>query len=774
MSDIGKAYIQIVPSAKGLEGAISGQLDGEATKAGQSAGTSIVSTIKKAFIAAGIGKALLSTLQEGGKLQQSLGGIETLFKDNAEKVKGYAKEAYRTTGLSANSYMENVTGFSASLLQSLGGDTAKAAEIANMAMVDMADNSNKMGTSMESIQYAYQGFAKQNYTMLDNLKLGYGGTKSEMERLLKDAQKITGVKYDINNLNDVYSAIHVIQGELDITGTTAKEASTTLTGSFNAMKASFTDVLGALATGNGLNDAIKGLATSASTFLFDNLVPMLGNIITALPGALATFISSAAEGIASKFGIVNTKISSKFKEIGTNLQPVIDSITKAFSKLPELFETIVNSLSPIIETIVNGFAKMDFSGISNLIDAIIPALQSAFTTFISIVSPAIDKIVNSFVGFWNAIQPVYSLIAEALQPVLNILASFLGGVFAGILEGVSGLFDILKGVIQFLTPVFEFLVGVLKGVAPVLQVIAEWVGKVIGWFTGLGGAGSKLSEIMKSAWEGIKNAISIAKDGISIAISAIKTVFSALKTAGDTLKSGLTFVWNGIKSAITIAKDVISGAINGIQTFFANLKSAGEALKTGISNAWNAMKDVISTVSNTIKGIIDKVKSWFTSLGNINLFGAGKAILDGFLGGLKSAYGRVKDFVGGIAGWIRRNKGPISYDKRLLIPAGRAIMQGLNNGIVQNFKDVKSNVSQIASNIAGEFGNTNITPELMSDKNFNRQIENNLRASFDDNTDFSNKTPIELILHLGNNVFKTFVEDITNLQDEKLELELAY
>lgn len=194
MSDIGKAYVQIVPSAKGLEGAISGQLDGEATKAGQSAGTSIVSTIKKAFIAAGIGKALLSTLQEGGKLQQSLGGIETLFKDNAEKVKGYAKEAYRTTGLSANSYMENVTGFSASLLQSLGGDTKKAAETANMAMIDMADNSNKMGTSMEAIQNAYQGFAKQNYMMLDNLKLGgqkrlaqhkpreNGGTLNELRR----------------------------------------------------------------------------------------------------------------------------------------------------------------------------------------------------------------------------------------------------------------------------------------------------------------------------------------------------------------------------------------------------------------------------------------------------------------------------------------------------------------------------------------------------------------------------------------------------------------
>ena len=774
MSDIGKAYVQIVPSAKGLEGAISGQLDGEAAKAGKSAGSSIVSTLKKVFVAAGIGKALISTLQEGGKLQQSLGGIETLFKDNANRVKGYAKEAYRTSGLSANAYMENVTGFSASLLQSLGGNTKKAAETANMAMIDMADNSNKMGTSMEAIQNAYQGFAKQNYTMLDNLKLGYGGTKKEMERLLKDAEKITGVKYDINNLNDVYSAIHVIQGELDITGTTAKEASTTLTGSFNAMKASFQDVLGALALGEGLEPALQGLAGTVSTFLFDNLIPMIGNVITSLPGALATFISSTATGMASKFGIVNTKIVSKFKEIGTNLQPVINSLSNAFKKLPELFETIINSISPVIEAIINGLAKMDFSGISNLIDAIIPALQSAFTTFISIVSPAIDKIVNSFVGLWNVIQPVISLIAEALQPVLNILAAFLGGILAGILESIAGLFDILKGVIQFLTPVFEFLVGILKGVAPVLQVIAEWVGKVIGWFGSLGSAGSGLSSFMKSAWDGIKTSITFAKDVIGIAINGIKSFFNGLIVAGNVLKSGLTTAWEGIKSAINIVKNAISIAINGIKSFFTGLKSAGDSLKSGISSAWNSMRDAISSVAEKIKSIIDKVKSWFNSLGDISLFGAGKAILDGFLSGLKSAYSKVQDFVGGIAGWIKAHKGPISYDKKLLIPAGKAMMQGLNNGIVENFKEVKTNVSKIASNIANEFGNTDISSELMDDKNFNRQIENNLRTGFEGNTDFSTKTPIELVLHLGNKTFKTFVEDITKVQDERLELELAY
>ena len=235
-TQLGKAYVQIIPSANGISGMIQKEMGGEVasagTSAGQSLGSNLVGTFKKIVAAAGIGKALSATLNEGAALQQSLGGVETLFKDSADKVKGFANEAYKTTGLSANAYMENVTGFSASLLQSLGGDTDKAAETANMAMIDMSDNANKMGTSMESIQLAYQGFAKQNYTMLDNLKLGYGGTKQEMQRLLADAEKLTGVKYDINNLSDVYSAIHAIQENLDITGTTAREAATTFTGSF--------------------------------------------------------------------------------------------------------------------------------------------------------------------------------------------------------------------------------------------------------------------------------------------------------------------------------------------------------------------------------------------------------------------------------------------------------------------------------------------------------------------------------------------------------------
>lgn len=224
-TELAKAYVQIVPSAKGIKGKISEELGGEANSAGKSAGLSIASAIKGAIAAAGIGTALKAAIGEGANLQQSLGGIETLFKDSADKVIESAKNAYKTAGMSANEYMETVTSFSASLLQGLAGDTNKAADVADMALTDMSDNANKMGTSMEMIQNAYQGFAKQNYTMLDNLKLGYGGTKTEMQRLLADAQKLTGVKYNLDNLSDVYEAIHVIQEDMGIMGTTAEEAS---------------------------------------------------------------------------------------------------------------------------------------------------------------------------------------------------------------------------------------------------------------------------------------------------------------------------------------------------------------------------------------------------------------------------------------------------------------------------------------------------------------------------------------------------------------------
>ena len=263
---IGKAYVQILPSAKGMQGQLSSIMKSETAgagdAAGESVGKSLIGKIKTVVAAAGIGKAISSALMEGADLQQSIGGVETLFKDSADTVKKYASEAYKTAGMSANEYMQTVTGFSASLLQGLGGDTAAAAEVANMALTDMSDNANKMGTSMDLIQNAYQGFAKQNYTMLDNLKLGYGGTKTEMERLLADAQKISGVEYNIDNLSDVYNAIHVIQEDMDITGTTAKEAASTFSGSFAMMKSAAKNLMANLALGEDIKSSLNELKDS--------------------------------------------------------------------------------------------------------------------------------------------------------------------------------------------------------------------------------------------------------------------------------------------------------------------------------------------------------------------------------------------------------------------------------------------------------------------------------------------------------------------------------
>ena len=234
LSALGKKVASPLVKVKDMASAVLGKIGG------------MLKTLAKGATIA-VSAVMTGSLLEGSKLEQSIGGVETLFKDSADIVKKNADAAFQTAGLSANNYMETVTAFSASLLQSLGGDTQKAAQVADMAVVDMSDNANKMGTSMEDIQNAYQGFAKQNYTMLDNLKLGYGGTKTEMERLLSDAEKLTGQKYDISNLSDVYNAVHAIQENLDIAGTTAKEAATTFSGSFNSMKAAAQNLLGNLA-----------------------------------------------------------------------------------------------------------------------------------------------------------------------------------------------------------------------------------------------------------------------------------------------------------------------------------------------------------------------------------------------------------------------------------------------------------------------------------------------------------------------------------------------
>lgn len=289
-----------------------------------------------------IGKSALDSYAD---YEQLIGGVETLFKNSAGIVEGYANNAYKTAGLGANAYMETVTSFSASLLQSLNGDTAKAAQVADMAITDMSDNANKMGTSMESIQNAYQGFAKQNYTMLDNLKLGYGGTKEEMQRLLTDAEKISGIKYDISNLNDVYSAIHVIQGELGITGTTAKEASTTIQGSAAAMKGAWQNLLTGMADDSqDFGQLIKNFVESVLTF-GDNIIPRIEVIISGISKLVGGLVTDFLPKIIQ---MIPPLLQEALPIILTALQSLISSILEA---LPAIVQCLIDVIPQIINTI---------------------------------------------------------------------------------------------------------------------------------------------------------------------------------------------------------------------------------------------------------------------------------------------------------------------------------------------------------------------------------------------------------------------------------------
>lgn len=726
-TDLGSAYVQIVPSAKGISESISKLLGGEVDSAGRSAGSSLgaslVSALSGALAAAGIGKIIGSALGAGADLQQSFGGLDTIYDGAQESAKQFAKEAYKA-GISANTYAEQAVSMGASLKQALGGDSTKAINMANVAIMDMTDNAAKMGTDIGVIQQTYQSLARGNYAMLDNLKLGFGGTKSEMERLLATAEGLPsamGRKFDISNYADVVEAIHLVQESMGLTGVAAAEAENTYTGSLAAMKASWANTLAGLSLGENIAPQLQALASTTSNFLFGNFFPMVGNIFKGLPSAIGTFIAEASPLVAQQFqGLFSSlgmsvdlsPITSKFQGILTAFQPVMDGVQTAFGQLPGFFSAIGAAVGPVITTIMDGIARMDFSGFQSLISAILPALQAGFQTFMSIVSPAIDSVVQSFVSMWNAAQPLITILSGALMPVLQILGSFLGGVLKGVLSGVSFAFDALKVAIEFLTPVVDFLVQALNFVQPVLSTIAEWIGVAIGMFGNLGTAGQGLSAFIKSAWTNIQSAIQTAGNIIRTVIDWIKLAFSGAGNAVDVLKNVFSLAWMAIQDAIKVAKGIIDNVISGVKS------------------AFTGFQDVVSNVGGAVRGVIDKVISTIKGIANIDISGAGKAIMDGFLGGLKSAWEGVKSFVGGIADWIAKNKGPISYDRVLLKPAGLAIMQGLNTNLQVGFKDVMGTVSGMAGAIAKPFENQSLAYDMTSSASVD--VRRNLLSSTGD------------------------------------------
>lgn len=764
-SELGKAYVQIIPSAKGISGELRKIVSDEAGSAGIAGGSSMMSSLKSTIVkgvsALGIGKIIGTAFAEGANLEQSLGGIETLFDTKtskaAEIVKKNASEAFKTVGMSANSYMENVTSFSAGLISSVGGDTVKAADIANMAMIDMGDNANKMGSSLESIQNAYQGFAKQNYTMLDNLKLGYGGTKEEMQRLLVEAEKISGVHYDISNLSDVYEAIHVIQGELNITGTTSKEAATTFTGSLNMMKSAFTDLLGNIALGQNIDESLNNLLESVKTFVFGNLLPMAKTMAESVFNIACESLNNLApglgDGLKSAFESMQTAISTAWQGIEAIFQTGI-------------IQTILETLSNIVQTIFTNIQTFFDSGI---VQTLFQTLSDAITNIITIIQGIIET---------GIIENALSVISTAIEGIITVIQ---GIIDSGLIENaLTVIGDILTTIGQVITDIansefiktgIQLLSDVISGISTALSEVVKWIGDLNEKF----GLLNPLITAAVSAFIGFKGAMAISSIVTSVgsAFTKFTGILGTVKTAVSglfTLISAHPFVAIGVAVGALVAlvithwgeiKKVIENVWNKIKTTFENIGKA-------IADAWNTVKTKTEEVWNGlctfIQDIIGKITGFFTGLVD-GMFSIGENILKGLWKGISGAVGwvtdKVKGAVDGIVGGVKKFLG-IHSPSTVFAGIGENTMLGLAKGVEDNI----SPVERAMSRVEGAMGN-----------DFTKKItfaSSGLDAYDFSSDEASEAKPMAINLSIGGKSFKAFVESISNEQDKTIDLELAY
>ncbi|MEE1033652.1 MAG: hypothetical protein U0L06_03690 [Agathobacter sp.] len=570
-------------------------------------GSTLKSLAKGVTVAVSVagGAVLGGALNEGAKLQQSTGGVETLFKGDADKVKEYANQAYQTVGISANEYLEQVTSFSASLLSSLGGDTAKSADVANTAMVDMADNANKFGTDMGSIQNAYQGFAKQNYTMLDNLKLGYGGTKEEMQRLLNDAQQLTGVKYNIDNLSDVYNAIHAIQENLGVAGTTADEASKTFSGAFAMMKASAKNLLGNLSVGDGKAVAknMGELVESASTFFFGNFIPMLQTLFSNLPEAIKTAVFTVTpkikENVLPLISSIKETIFTGLGNIGIDtgaLQTVLDQlfnvniggdgfkgifdglkngVVQAVNIVLQILPTLINYIQTLAPMILNIVSTI-LSGVGQIVPYVIPVIEtitSIVTTAMPVIQQVITVVVNAIVAIMPTLSSIFTFVGDTIKSVLTMIGNHMG------------LFQtIVSVVVTVVSTVWQALAPVISAVVDVILTVVD------GLLTGIETVFNFLAPYISQIWESICGFFDSASSTITTIVETIKSVFQGLFDAVSSIFGGIK---DAVSTAIGAVTDTISGAIDLISGFVDKIGGA-------ISKA----KDFVGSGVDKVKGAL--------------------------------------------------------------------------------------------------------------------------------------------------------------------------
>ena len=504
---------------------ISGKVQSGLGKLGSIAGTALTGVTAAvggaATALAGLGTASVNSYAD---LEQNIGGIETLFKGSADKVIKNAENAYKTAGMSANQYMETVTGFSASLLQSLGGDTEKAADVADMALTDMADNANKMGTSMESIQYAYQGFAKQNYTMLDNLKLGYGGTTEEMQRLLADAQKLTGVKYDISNLSDVYNAIHVIQQNLGITGTTAKEAASTITGSVSSMKAAFDNFL----NGSGTIDQLVNTGITS-----------IQNIVNAVGQLLPNLIQSVANATPQIVGAINQIFPQILNLIMTNAPTILSSIGQVLMALVQSLLTYMPQLLTVAMQLIQSF----ITGLITMLPQIIQMGMQLITQLILGIAQMLPQLIPQAI---NAIITIVNGLLDNIDMLVDAAIQLILGLADGLINALPLLIEKAPEIIM------KLATALIQNLPKILQVGVQLIGKLIeGVGSVLGKLGQMAGNIIQTIWNGLQS------------------LPGKMIEVGKNLIQG---IWNGITNALGWLWGKISGfcgqIVDKIKNFF--------------------------------------------------------------------------------------------------------------------------------------------------------------------------------------------------------------
>lgn len=566
--------------------------------------------------AASAGVAALGTacINAYADYEQLVGGVETLFKDSAETIHSYADNAYKTAGLSANEYMETVTSFSASLLQSLDGDTAKAAAAANLAITDMADNANKMGTAMESIQYAYQGFAKQNYTMLDNLKLGYGGTKEEMQRLLADAEKLSGVKYDLSSYADVVEAIHVIQTEMGITGTTAKEASTTIQGSVASMKAAWANLMVGMADDTQNFDLLLSNFIESIGTVADNLLPRIGIVIE----GMGKLVAGLAPEIASALPTLTNELLPNLVELG------VQSISALVQGIQENGDSLAAGALSIVGTLAEGIAEL-LPMVADTAASLAVSLADGLTESLPNIIPVAIETISTLVE--NLTENANTVIEAGIQIILA-LGEGLIAALPQLIETVPQIVINIANVINDNAPklvdtalylITRLAVGLVQAIPTLVVNIPKIIEAIVAAFMAF-----QWLNLGKQLIDGVANGVK--KAGESMATAA-KNAFSKFKSkitgseVATELKNIGKYIIDGIVGGIKNSLSKIANIAGKIKdTLLSKLKGLfkiaspsklmkeevgayiGEGIAVGIEESGQMAVDAAETVAN---GIID-------------------------------------------------------------------------------------------------------------------------------------------------------------------------